>query len=362
MDGRPERGYVVLADFTGYTSFMARSELDHAQAIIRELLELVGARLSPLLTLIEIEGDALFVFAPAARVQRGETLLELIESTYTAFRDRLGTLRRHTTCGCIACASVQSLDLKFFIHAGEYAPQRIAGSFKLIGSDVNLLHRLVKNSVGEATGWKAYAMFTDAALSQLNVHPDGMHASVERYEHLGEIHTHSLDLHRRYRELSEARRMFVSAEAADVVKKRVFPCSPPVLWDWVNDPHKRNLWMEGTVWTPLARSGGRTGPGSSNHCAHGKGASIEQIVDWRPFEYFSTEMHEGPMSIRDTTILSSVQEGTALEYHVLIDMPLPRFLIRPITRMVVKKVMKIDQCWNRIDELIREKAGQLVEA
>jgi hypothetical protein len=352
MSTLTQRGYLMLADFSGYTSFMAKAELEHAQAVVSELLELVTSKLTPHLTLLEVEGDALFVFAPASRVQRGETLLELIESTYTGFRDRLGTIRRHTTCGCVACNSVQSLDLKFFTHFGEYVPQMIAKTRKLIGSDVNLLHRLVKNHLAERTGWTAYAMFTNAALDQLNVRPDTLETTIERYEHLGDVVTHSFDLHKRYAELTGARRVIITREEADVTMSRDFPCSPPVLWEWLNDPHKRNLWMEGTTWTALARPGGRTGPGATNHCAHGKGASIEQIADWRPFEYFSTETRVGPMTIKETVFLSTPPNGTTLSHHILIEMPLPRFLIVPITKLVVRRAMKIEQCWDRIARLI----------
>jgi uncharacterized protein YndB with AHSA1/START domain/class 3 adenylate cyclase len=358
MDVRTERGFLMLADFSGYTSFMAKSELDHAQAIVRELLEMVSARLSSLLTLVEVEGDALYVYAPAERVHRGETLLELIESTYVAFRDKLGSMKRHTTCGCVACSSVQSLDLKFFTHFGEYVPQKIAGNFKLIGSAVNLLHRLTKNRVTEATGWKGYALFSDAALNQLSVRPKDLHTMTEQYEHLGDVVTHSVDLHKRHQELTDERRVFIAAEEADVVKQREFSCPPPVLWEWLNDPRKRNKWMEGATWTALARPSGRTGPGATNHCAHGKGASIEQIVDWRPIEYFSTEAKEGPMLIKDTVILTPKPNGTYLSHHIFIQMPLPRFLIRPITRMVVNKVMKVEQCWDRIERLIEEEDGR----
>ena len=32
-------------------------------------------------------------------------------------------------------------------------------------------------------------------------------------------------------------------------------------------------------------TGGRRGPGSANHCMHGKDAVIEEILDWRPYDY-----------------------------------------------------------------------------
>ena len=83
-----QQGYLVLADISGYTSYLAGTELDHSQAILTELLELVIERFETHLTIAKLEGDAVFAYAPAERIQRGETLLELIELTYVAFVDR----------------------------------------------------------------------------------------------------------------------------------------------------------------------------------------------------------------------------------------------------------------------------------
>ncbi len=32
-------------------------------------------------------------------------------------------------------------------------------------------------------------------------------------------------------------------------------------------------------------TGGRRGAGSANHCMHGKDAVVEEILDWRPYDY-----------------------------------------------------------------------------
>ena len=42
-----EEGYLLLADISGYTAFLTSTELDHSQAIIRELTTLIRERLSP---------------------------------------------------------------------------------------------------------------------------------------------------------------------------------------------------------------------------------------------------------------------------------------------------------------------------
>ena len=81
-DGTNPQGFLCLADISGYTSYLAGSKLDHAQSILAELLELLIDELTPTMTLCEVEGDAIYTYAWEERFARGETLLELIESTY----------------------------------------------------------------------------------------------------------------------------------------------------------------------------------------------------------------------------------------------------------------------------------------
>src|SRR6185436_6419161 len=117
----------------------------------------------PAMTLAELEGDALFLYSPVTKMTRGEMLMELIESTYVEFRKRQLSMTRNVTCHCVACQSISSLDLKFVAHYGEFAIQDFAGKGKPVGSSVNLVHRLLKNSVHEQKGWRGYALFTKAA-------------------------------------------------------------------------------------------------------------------------------------------------------------------------------------------------------
>jgi len=44
---RTHEGYLLLADISGYTQFLTGTELEHAQAIVRELTTLVHERLVP---------------------------------------------------------------------------------------------------------------------------------------------------------------------------------------------------------------------------------------------------------------------------------------------------------------------------
>ena len=51
-------------------------------------------------------------------------------------------------------------------------------------------------------------------------------------------------------------------------------------------PGRRMTWQPWVTEVSVeGATGGRRGPGSSNHCMHGKDAVIEEILDWRPYDY-----------------------------------------------------------------------------
>jgi len=337
-----QRGYLVLADISGYTAYVAGVELAHANDILSDLLQVIVERFSTLLTISKLEGDAVFAYAPAASLPRGELLLELLESTYAAFRDRQTAVKRQTTCDCNACRRIPDLDLKLLAHFGEYLRQDVGGTPELLGTDVNLAHRLLKNHVSEATGWRAYMLFTAASLAQLGLDLPGAHVQAETYEHLGEVQTYSFDLHERYQALTEARRVFVSAEEADLVLTQDFAAPPPVVWDWLHDPLKRTRWMHERTWKAGARPGGRTGVGARNHCAHGGATLVETILDWRPFDYMTAEQWPNPkIRMVETVRLEALPGGgTRMFDHIKMEIGRAHWLMRPFIRHLITRQVK----------------------
>jgi uncharacterized protein YndB with AHSA1/START domain len=282
-----QHGHLLLADITGYTSYVATTELTHSQEILTELLETIIAQFKPLLTISKIEGDAVFAYTPETAVPRGETLLDLIEGTYVAFRDKREAAHRRTTCTCNACRNIPNLDLKFISHHGDYFVQNIAGTKELVGSDVNLIHRLLKNHVTESAGWKAYAMFTAHALDHMSLPPDGLFAMTESFDHIGDVQTYSFDLHKRYKEITEARRVIITPEEAHHILDYIYAAPPHVVWEWFNDPFKRGTWMTSHI-VPIIRVGRRNGAGARNHCVYGKNqVVVEDVLDIRPIEYYT---------------------------------------------------------------------------
>ena len=348
MNNETQHGYLVLADISGYTSYLAGTELTHARDVLTELLELIVQRFKPLLNISKLEGDAVFAYISKSDITRDEILLEMQESTYVAFKDRVEGIRRRTTCQCNACKLIPSLDLKFITHFGEYLLQNVSGNTELVGSDVNLVHRLLKNRISEETSWKAYILFTESVLTQMNLKLENIHELVEFYEHLGKVKTYSLDLRARYKELTESRRIVVLPEESDWSLTRTISAPPAVVWDWLNDPQKRVLWEDFDDIRPLV-SGKRTGTGSRNHCAHGKNIVVETIVDWHPFDYFTLGY---PFGSRHNH-LEPVSNGTRLNIHTKLKAPLPRWL-NTVLAWLIAKLTKAEQGYDLLVRMIEK--------
>ena len=198
MERKTQTGYLVLADISGYTSYVAQTEIEHADMALSYLLETLVEKLSSLLTITQLEGDAVFAYIEESKLQEAKSLLELIDQTNLAFRDKALELYAGATCPCKACRALPTLDLKFILHHGEFLMQKVAGVEHLLGTDVNLIHRLSKNHVSESTGWKGYALLTDPVLERMQTDKASFVQQSESYEHLGEVETYVRDMHVRY--------------------------------------------------------------------------------------------------------------------------------------------------------------------
>jgi len=352
-----QQGYLVIADISGYTSFVAITELEHSHEILSELLELLVSRFQSTMTISKLEGDAVFAYAPTEVFVRGETLLDFTESMYVAFRDKQLSMKRATTCTCNACRNIPSLDLKFFLHYGDYIQQTVANIKELVGSDVNLIHRLTKNHVTEATGWRAYMMFTEQCLNHISLNLVNAYVQMEAYEHLGEIKTFNVNLHQRYKEITEVRRIILDEKDADLTLQIDFRTPPAVTWEWIHDPDKRNTWNGGHVtWTAGDRPQGRPGIGSSNHCAHGKSISTEVMVDWHPFEYYTAHSFENGKHVFTETMRFEAlpNGGTRVRDALKMHMPIPRFIRSAAVKYVILTQHHYDKAMALAAQLAKE--------
>ena len=361
-----DQGCLLIADITGFTEFFSSSELDHARDSLRGLLTVLIDQTRPPLVVSALEGDAVFSYALLGSFAQGQTFVDAVESTYFAFRRILERMVLNTTCTCNACRNLPDLDLKFFIHYGEFALETMGQHSELVGSDVNLVHRLTKNGIVEKLGYGAYAAYTESAVQQLDLQEfaSTLVEHSEQYEHLGNVTTYVQDLHPVWeRERTQAE---IGVQAADtlVYREFVLPFEPAQLWDHITKPEYWAI-MNGSDRTGITnKTGGRTGPRTIYQCAHGNTVYNQSIVEWRPFEQFSFESTTPvPKTISPCTIrLEQVDTGTrvTIAYGRTRGPLLSRFVVNFVAKFFVSRDIKkgMRAVMAKLDEEIR--SGELV--
>ena len=310
-----ERSCLLIADISGYTSYLAGVELDHAQDILADLIGTVVTSLRPTFRLAKLEGDAAFMAAPEDQLD-GSLLLDAIERCYFGFRRRRRDVRQATSCPCDACMRIPDLNLKFVAHVGPVVRQDMAGLEELIGRDVIVVHRLLKNTVVEATGATAYALLTDACTTAMGLDPAGlgMTPHSETYEVVGEIPCWVQDLERRWQEEGARARVRVGPVDAGLEADLPTNAPPQLVWEFVTKPGGRIAWSAGVTDVITEGAGNRRTVGATNHCMHGSEEILEEILDWRPYDYvtFRSTMGTpaGPVTFLNTMELEPTKDGT----------------------------------------------------
>ena len=281
----PETGLLLIADLSGYTAYLSQSEIEHAPTIAGDLLETVVGRLEPPFRLAKFEGDAAFLFAEDGRAD-ASLLLDAIEAAYVAFRRRLRSIDQATSCDCNSCRLAPRLDLKLFVHHGSFVRSRISGRDELAGSDVILVHRLLKGTAAAEARGNGYALLTSDAVEALALDPVAMdlRSGEESIEHLGRVMTFILDLEDRWQAETEVRRLHLSD--TDVILDVVATIStePSDVWAYLTSPSLRTRW-EGPLVIEETLTGGRRGVGTTTQCVTGRLATLEEIVDWQPYDH-----------------------------------------------------------------------------
>lgn len=175
----------VLPDISNYTSFMTGSQFSfgHAQHIIFALVNAMIEAATRKIELSKLEGDAALFFVDAgtcSQAELGETVIDIFKAF---FRERR-RLKQSNICPCRACTHIDQLDLKIFVHRGQAARFEFRGSIDLFGTDVIVLHRIMKNGVDG----HRYVMITDAAESCIEL-PGAFDRSLieEDVQHVGKV-------------------------------------------------------------------------------------------------------------------------------------------------------------------------------
>lgn len=184
------RGIIWIADVSGYTEFLTRTEIEHANTVMMSLFSSMLEE-SPIdFKVMEVEGDALFCWIPFQ--ERPPSIRDLFGLVEHQFQRFIGVQRWFTEafgcpkrCDCQVCQGLVNLKLKFVLHRGRVGVYRIRNFEKIAGLDVVVAHRLLKNAVSEPE----YVLVTKELLQELGgeIQPAHWREGEDQYPVLGKI-------------------------------------------------------------------------------------------------------------------------------------------------------------------------------
>jgi hypothetical protein len=184
-----EKGFFLITDISGYTSFLSQSELEHAQHIIEELFSCQLKTLDEHFKVSNFQGDAILSYLPLQPDGNGQLIIDNSRALYRAFNEKIAQMKVAPPCHCKACSTIDLLDIKMFLHFGEYLVKRLGEREELMGQDVIIAHRMMKNSVVEKTGIASYLLVSEAAREQIKADIEHIPALdyADSYEHIGHV-------------------------------------------------------------------------------------------------------------------------------------------------------------------------------
>jgi uncharacterized protein DUF2652 len=188
-----ERALLLIADIGGYTEYMRvhRMSLAHAEVNTARLLEAVVDAAGDF-DLVEIEGDAAFLSrqAEALNGDAAAAAMRAVVGMHGAFHRERQYVATNL-CPCDGCIQADNLKLKFVAHIGEVATQTIRDRRKLVGIDVILVHRLLKNPVQAPE----YVLFSEELYRTAGATLSGPVQEVAQdLEGIGPVKTYCVDL------------------------------------------------------------------------------------------------------------------------------------------------------------------------
>ena len=300
-------GYIALADISGYTTFVAATELEHSREILSELLEVTSRALEKHLVPVRLQGDAIICIGTQDEV------VACLEAAFTAFHRRVRAMVAVTTCPCAACRTVPSLTLKFVAHHGQYSNVEVRGTKDLVGADVNVAFRLLKNHVPS----HEYILITRPVLDRLPEDVRERYAPIVEEYDIGAVEAYYRDLHELRDQVGRPVPPPVTRRDAHVSVATTVAAAPPVVWDLLKEARTFQQILAAPSVDLHAGARG-TMQGAEYHCHHGKDAeTVFEVVDLREPNLMTLWMYGNGPEAYGTYHFDRLDDGrTRVEFDI----------------------------------------------
>lgn len=181
---------ICIPDISGFTKFMSETNSDLSHKVVSSLLNKIIYTNTIDLKVSEIEGDAI-LFYLHGNLPTFDVLLKQCLHFHDEFYKQLKILTRKNSGDEDSQNINNLLGLKIILHYGKHVEAvQIGNHIKLMGEDVIIAHRLLKNAIKE----DEYLLFSTKLLGyyekqQLaeSIDLEQLKAGKNNYKHLGEV-------------------------------------------------------------------------------------------------------------------------------------------------------------------------------
>jgi uncharacterized protein YndB with AHSA1/START domain len=209
-----------------------------------------------------VEGVCLFLYSDSRKPP--QEVFSYLRRLYETFRESIEEIAAGSTCRCGACDRSGDLTLKFVIHGGPFDTQEIAGRRELIGPDVVVAHRLLKNSVP----MREYALMTAALADVAEASGLGVARGRDEYGDIGTVDYVYVDLDGVREAYEKSREVYLTEEDADVAVSIEIEAPPDLVWSILMDSDNGPRWCP-TLIKYETLTGTQEQVGSVHTCLHG---------------------------------------------------------------------------------------------
>ncbi|GEO02590.1 hypothetical protein AAE02nite_02540 [Adhaeribacter aerolatus] len=180
---------IFIPDISGFTKFVNETGLETSRNLIADLLEIIIEANILDMELAEIQGDAVLFYrlGPPPPVQE---VINQCKQIFIDFQNYLKIVERDQGTEVGASLSDSRLTLKVVVHYGCLSVTQIREHIKLMGKNVIIAHRLLKNNIAG----DEYVLLSEDYLRtqpepeiKANFSWSRLHKGSTFYEHLGEI-------------------------------------------------------------------------------------------------------------------------------------------------------------------------------
>ncbi len=188
---------ICIPDISGFTKFMSESDSGLSSKVIPSLLNKIIYSNEIGLRVSEIEGDAV-LFYKTGELPTLSALVNQCVFFYKEFYRELNLLKEKHSNEVGSHKIPKTLGLKIILHFGDDVKTvQIGKHIKLMGEDVIIAHKLLKNEVKK----DEYILLSENLLKQYdlneldnNIYWTTLKKGENIYEHLGEINYTYIDL------------------------------------------------------------------------------------------------------------------------------------------------------------------------